>query len=165
MTEPDLRPASARLERRTVLRGAVVGGVTVAGAALLAACGGDTASSGASSGASSTPEPTSPDSPTPSSTDSVAALVPASDVPKGGGVVLADQEVVVTQPTAGDFRGFSAICTHQGCVVSDVSDGVIVCPCHGSQFSIEDGSVQAGPAPSPLPEVGVTVDGGNVVRA
>ena len=73
----------------------------------------------------------------------------AADVPVGGGTVI-DQSVVVTQPAKGEFKAFSAICTHQGCTVGSVTDGQIVCPCHGSHFSIKDGSPVSGPAPSPL---------------
>jgi Rieske Fe-S protein len=81
----------------------------------------------------------------------------------GGGVIGGG--VVVTQPTEGEFRGFSSTCTHQGCTVASVADGVISCPCHGSRFSAEDGSVDNGPATAPLPEVAVSVEGENVVRA
>lgn len=92
-------------------------------------------------------------------------LTPTADVPVGGGVVLAQQAVVVTQPESGTFRGFGARCTHAGCLVADVEDGQIVCTCHGSRFSAADGSVVQGPATAPLPEVGVTVSGTEVVRA
>ena len=80
-------------------------------------------------------------------------------------MILAKEQVVVTQPTAGEFACFSSICTHQGCEVGDVDGGTINCPCHGSQYSIEDGSVVTGPAAAPLPAVNVTVDGDSVVRA
>src|SRR5262249_40258723 len=89
-------------------------------------------------------------------------LGPDSDVPVGGGKVYEAKKVVVTQPTAGTYKAFSAVCTHEGCTVSDVDGGTINCPCHGSKFSITDGSVQAGPAPSPLPGKNVSVSGGNV---
>ncbi len=92
-------------------------------------------------------------------------LVATKEVPEGGGIILSDEEVVVTQPTAGEFVAFSSICTHQGCPVSEVVDGTINCPCHGSKYAIADGSVVAGPAPSPLPPVEVAVDGKSVVRA
>ena len=85
-----------------------------------------------------------------------------SDIPVGGGKILASQGVVLTQPTAGTVKGFSPICTHQGCTVSTVSGGTINCPCHGSRYSITDGSVQAGPAPRSLSAVAVVVDGGAV---
>lgn len=88
-----------------------------------------------------------------------------SDFPVGGGKVLADQQVVVTQPTAGDFRCFSAICTHTGCTVNEVARATINCPCHGSRFDIADGSVVKGPARLPLPTRTVTVEGTTVTLA
>jgi Rieske Fe-S protein len=147
--------------RRSVLRGVVAGGAAAAGGALLAACGSD--SGGSDSGASAQPTPTTSQSGEGSSGPEV--LVATADVPEGGGVILKDQEVVVTQPKKGEFVGLSAICTHQGCEVGDVSNGTINCPCHGSKFSIEDGAVVNGPATSPLPAVDLTVDGDSVVRA
>ena len=75
------------------------------------------------------------------------------------------KDVVVTQPTAGEYKAFSATCTHQGCKVKSVTDGVIVCPCHGSKFAIADGSVASGPAKAPLPEKSVSVEGGSIVLA
>jgi Rieske Fe-S protein len=83
-------------------------------------------------------------------------------IPVGGGRVFADQKVVVTQPTSGDFKAFSAVCTHQGCIVSDVSNGTINCLCHGSQFDIATGDVKAGPATQPLPAKGVTVSSNGI---
>jgi Rieske Fe-S protein len=74
------------------------------------------------------------------------AIVATRDVPIGGGVVVVNRRVVVTQPREGRFRVFSAICTHQGCTVSHVADRRIVCPCHGSQYAIRNGSVVHGPA-------------------
>jgi nitrite reductase/ring-hydroxylating ferredoxin subunit len=91
-------------------------------------------------------------------------------VPVGGGVILTDQNIVVTQPTKGTFEGFGATCTHQGCQVASVAAGTINCPCHGSQFSIEDGSNVTGPSGTaagsiaPLGKVAVKVQGGNVVE-
>jgi nitrite reductase/ring-hydroxylating ferredoxin subunit len=92
------------------------------------------------------------------------ALVPVADVPVGGGVVLAAQGLVVTQPTAGTFKAFSATCTHQGCTVNEVADGTINCPCHGSRFAVADGRPTAGPAKRPLPETAVKVQGNAIVR-
>lgn len=92
----------------------------------------------------------------------------AGDVEVGGGLILDEQQVVITQPAEGEFKGFSAVCTHQGCTVGDVSDGTINCPCHGSRFSIEDGSVveaASGLSPDsqdPLPEVALSVDGDSI---
>ncbi|MGP3971911.1 Rieske (2Fe-2S) protein [Streptomyces sp. 6N223] len=85
-----------------------------------------------------------------------------SEIPEGGGRVFADAQVVVVQPAAGEFLGFSAICTHQGCTVADVSDGTINCHCHGSRFRITDGGVERGPAERPLPEEAITVRDGTI---
>src|SRR5690606_5628393 len=88
----------------------------------------------------------------PATTDSgQPALISTADVPVEGGVVLDRAGVVVTQPEAGRFMAFSSTCTHQGCSVAEVADGVIKCPCHFSQFSVVDGSVRQGPAEAPLP--------------
>jgi Rieske Fe-S protein len=81
----------------------------------------------------------------------------------GGGKVFEKEQVVITQPNEGEFKGFSAICTHQGCTVAKIADGTINCPCHGSKFAVEDGSVQAGPATKPLPYKSVKVEGGQIV--
>ncbi|WP_317621419.1 Rieske (2Fe-2S) protein [Streptomyces sp. CBMA123] len=89
-------------------------------------------------------------------------LGPASAVPEGGGTVFREQKIVVTQPTAGQYKAFSAKCTHAGCIVDQVKNQQIQCPCHGSRFAIADGAVQDGPAPSPLPAYTVTVEGGNL---
>jgi len=92
-------------------------------------------------------------------------LTTADEVPVGGGVVLTDQKVVVTQPTKGEFKAFTAVCTHQGLVVTGVADDQIQCDHHGSRYSITDGSVEVGPAPSPLAEVKITQDGDRILAA
>ncbi len=155
-----LNPA---IGRRTVLRGAAVTGAVVVAGPALAACGSDQPTAG---GTTEGPvSPTSDNSGGQGAGATSEALVATADVPEGGGVVLSDPEVVVTQPKAGEFVAFSSICTHAGCPVSEVANGTINCPCHGSMFSIEDGAVVAGPAPAPLPPVQVAVDGDQVVRA
>lgn len=94
-----------------------------------------------------------------------AVLASTSDVPVGGCAVFESEKVVVTQPTEGEFKAFSSTCTHQGCAVSSSSDGEIPCNCHGSRFSLEDGSVLNGPATAPLGEVAITVEGDNITLA
>jgi len=89
-------------------------------------------------------------------------LTTTGAVPVGGGMIFKDQKVVVTQPAKGDFKAFSAVCTHQGCLVDKVANGTIDCPCHGSRFSVEDGAVKAGPAPRPLPAEKITVEGNSI---
>jgi Rieske Fe-S protein len=142
----------AEVSRRAVLRGAAVSGVALP---LLAACGGSSDSSSSASGGSA-------DDPSAQSDGSAGATVPAGDVPEGGGTVVKADKIVVTQPTKGDFKAFTAVCTHQGCLVSEIKDGQIHCPCHGSVFSIQDGSVLGGPAPSPLAEKKVSVSGNQI---
>ncbi|MGC4111813.1 MAG: Rieske (2Fe-2S) protein [Nocardioides sp.] len=152
MTEPALTEPA--LSRRRALSLAAVGGLSLP---VLAACGGG-GSTGGSAGDGS------------GSSSGGGVLVAATKVPVGGGVILGDQNVVVTQPTKGTFEGFSATCTHQGCLLATVASGTINCGCHGSQFSITDGSNVAGPSGEPagsvaaLPKVGIKVKGGNVVR-
>jgi Rieske Fe-S protein len=151
-----------RLGRRTVLRGAALGGV---GVTALAACGSDDSEDSSNGGDTSNggADPTDGGNGGGGDGGGGEALGPTSEVPVGGGVVYTDQEVVVTQPTAGEFVGFSAICKHQGCVVAEVSDGTINCGCHGSQYAIEDGSVVTGPATSSLDPAEVTVEGQEIV--
>jgi Rieske Fe-S protein len=96
---------------------------------------------------------------------SADVLASTSDIPVGGGTVFADRDIVVTQPVAGEFRAFSATCTHQGCPVTEVTDGTINCNCHGSKFAVEDGSVVDGPADTPLPERGIEVTGEEILPA
>jgi Rieske Fe-S protein len=89
-------------------------------------------------------------------------LGPAADVAVGGGKVFKDLEVVVTQPTVGQYEGFSAVCTHTACIIDTVAEGTINCPCHGSRFNL-DGTVANGPAERPLTVRTVRVDGGQIV--
>ena len=87
-------------------------------------------------------------------------IAKTSDVPVGSGVIVG--EVVVTQPVAGEFKGFSAKCTHKGCTVNKVADGTIDCPCHGSKFNL-DGTVANGPAAKPLETKAIAVQGDSIV--
>lgn len=141
--------------------------VAVAGAgslsAALAACGGSD-DSGSSSGDSSSAAASPGDS---KSADSGggSALAKASEIPEGGGKIFKDEKVVVTQPKKGEFKAFTSTCTHMGCQVSSVADGTINCPCHGSKFSIEDGSVKAPPATEALPAQKIEVKGDSISLA
>jgi Rieske Fe-S protein len=91
-------------------------------------------------------------------------LATTAEVPVGGGKIIDGPNIVLTQPVANTFKGFSAVCTHQGCIVATIANGTIDCPCHGSKFSIKDGSVVNGPAPSPLPPVTITVQGTSILK-
>jgi Rieske Fe-S protein len=146
---------SDKLTRRTLGSLAAAG----VGVPLLAACGDDTSSAadpGSGPGSSSARASASSAPSTSAGTDSI-------DV--GGGQVFADQEVVVTQPAEGEFKCFTAVCSHQGCLVSDVSDGTINCDCHGSKYSIETGDVEEGPATFALAEVPISVTGDQITLA
>ena len=162
MPDPDL-------SRRRALAGAAVGGLSLP---LLAACGGGGSSSTPAAGGATSAPPSAPTGggATKSAAPSAPALVATSQVPVGGGVILGSQNLVVTQPTQGTFEAFSATCTHQGCQVSNVASGTINCGCHGSQFSITDGSNVTGPSGFPagsipaLGKVAVKVQGTNVVQ-
>ena len=162
MAEPSV-PASSR---RTVL--ACAG---AACAAVLAGCSRYNSNNGGIAGSqppatsSSAAPPASGSGAAGSGAAAPAALASTSDVPVGGGKILADKKIVITQPKSGEFHGFSAVCTHAGCIVGTVSGGTINCPCHGSRFSITNGSVVNGPAPSPLPPVGIKVQGTSIVQA
>ena len=102
------------------------------------------------------------DASSPPAGDSIASV---GDVPVGGGVVVQAEQVVITQPSDGEFKAFSAVCPHQGCLVTDVRDGEIVCPCHGSRFAVDTGEVVGGPAPRGLEERQVTVSGDGIAVA
>jgi Rieske Fe-S protein len=93
------------------------------------------------------------------------ALASTSQVPVGGGTILTDKKIVITQPQSGTFHAFTAVCTHAGCTVSSVSGGTINCPCHGSKFNIANGAVVNGPAASPLAAVNIQVQGTSIVQA
>jgi Rieske Fe-S protein len=136
--------------RRNVLLGVAAAGVA---APVVAACGSSTGSSNDKTGSSGS----SSGSPSGSS-----GGISTSEIPVGGGKIFTTQEIVVTQPTAGVFKAFSAVCTHAGCLVNKVADKQIQCPCHFSHYSIEDGSVESGPAPKPLPEKTVKLTGDNL---
>lgn len=145
----------------TSRRAFLTGAAATAGAAAIAVLGGcatygnepaepdPTGSGGGGGGGVGTPAP----------------LAKVADVPVGGGLVLEGRRIVLTQPQAGTIKAFTAVCTHQGCVVADVSNGTINCPCHGSAYKIADGSVANGPATRALRSIAVKVEGTEVKLA
>lgn len=143
------------LRHAATSRRGLVGGVLGLGVGvpLLAACGAGGSESGDSSGSGDQAD-------APVAEGGVSA--PTSEVPVGGGVILEDSEVVITQPAEGEFRAFGAVCPHQACLVSEVTEEGIGCTCHGSLFSLEDGSVLEGPADEGLSGLTASVEGSDV---
>ena len=151
------------MEQTCVTRRAVVaGGCGLAAMTALTACAGY-GSGGPVTGSAPSGVPNEAAGTAGGSAADAGAVAAVADVPVGGGIVLAAQDLVVTQPVAGTFKGFSATCTHQGCKVNEVVGGTINCPCHGSKFAVADGAPTAGPASRPLPEKAVAVQGSSVV--
>jgi nitrite reductase/ring-hydroxylating ferredoxin subunit len=147
------RPADATLSRRAVMRNAGLAAAALAG---LSGCTNYGAPAAPSTDVSSTTSgPTS---------GANGATAKTADIPVGGGKIFPDVQAVITQPTAGEFKAFTSICTHQQCPVAEVTD-TINCNCHGSKFSITDGSVVNPPAPQPLAAKTVTVNGDNLTVA
>lgn len=70
--------------------------------------------------------------------------------------------VIVSQPSSGEYKAFSTVCTHQGCQVQVQDSNRIVCPCHGSEYAVADGSVVHGPAEEALTSYPVQVKGGKI---
>ncbi|MEV0457505.1 Rieske (2Fe-2S) protein [Catellatospora methionotrophica] len=145
---------SGATSRRVLLASA---GAVGAGA-LLAACGSEAPATTPTGGATTSGA-------TGETTGAGTVLGKAADIPVGGGVIFKEQGVVVTQPTAGQYVGFSNICTHQNCPVSQVEAGKIKCQCHFSEFSITDGSVLNPPAPRPLDKKEIKVENGEIKLA
>ncbi len=131
-----------RPTRRIVFHGLGALGV----AAALAGCGGDSESAVEAPAAGT-------------------ELASVSEVPVGGGLILTDEQIVITQPTEGEFKAFTAVCTHQGNLVTSVEAGVIACSHHGSSFSAETGEPEGGPAGSALAGVSVEVQGDKILSA
>jgi Rieske Fe-S protein len=161
MAEPSV-PASSR---RTLL--ACAG---AACAAALAGCARYNSNSGGINGGQATQSSPAPAAAAGGNSGAAASsgpvvLAKTTDIPVGGGKILTDKKIVITEPQSGTFKAFTAVCTHQGCIVNTVSGGTINCPCHGSKFSIANGSVVNGPAPSPLAPVSIEVQGTSIVQA
>ena len=163
------------VDRLPQSRRALLAGAGVTCAAMLTGCTtydanggfvGSTPSAGGSSASSgSASSPASGGGTGSGAAPAANVLASTSQVPEGGGKIIAGKNIVITQPQSGTFKAFSAVCTHQGCIVDSIGNGTIDCPCHGSKFSVKDGSVVNGPASSPLPSVAIKVEGSSIVQA
>ncbi|MGH1555313.1 Rieske (2Fe-2S) protein [Streptomyces sp. L7] len=158
MTSDSIEPRYGAL-RRTALAAVGAAGLAVA---LTACSSSDDSSSDSSDTSGST---TTAGASTAQGDAGGTELAKTTDIPEGGGKIFASQGVVVTQPTAGTYKAFSSKCTHQGCAVTTITNGVIGCPCHKSEFSITDGSVKQGPATQALPAEQITVTGDSITLA
>ncbi|MGW6475756.1 Rieske (2Fe-2S) protein [Streptomyces nigra] len=149
MTSESVQPKPGP-SRRTVVAAVGAAGLAVA----LTACGSEDEASGSSTeqGAAA-------------GGGGGAALAKTADIPEGGAKVFDAEKVVVSQPAAGDFKAFSTVCTHQNCPMTDLKEDTLSCACHGSQFSVLDGSVKKGPATQPLPAKKIDVAGGSITLA
>jgi len=156
--------------RASTSRRALLVGVGAVGAAtVLTACGADDGGDGGASDPGGADPTDAAEDPGTDSTDEPGGggevIGKTGDVPVGGGAIFAATQMVVTQPSAGTFKGFRAVCTHQGCPIASVDGGTINCSCHGSKFSLEDGSPRNGPATRPLTARDVAVQGDDIVMA
>jgi len=154
----------------TATRRGVLAGVGLVGlAGVITACGAgsspaaETLNGGTTTGGTTTggAGPASSASAT-GATGAADALASTSQIPVGSGMIFTSQRIVVTQPAAGEYKAFSAVCTHMGCIVNQISDGTIDCPCHGSEYSIATGAVVRGPAPLPLPAKKIKITGDSI---
>lgn len=58
--------------------------------------------------------------------------------------------ILIVRESAYQYHSLSLMCTHEGCPVNSTPvNGILRCPCHGSQFNLE-GHVLQGPAEFPL---------------
>lgn len=162
MTSESVQPVSGP-SRRTVVAAVGAAGLAVA----LTACGSDDDASGSSTeqGAAGGGATTEAGGSSSEAGAGGAALAKTADIPEGGGKVFSDEKVVVSQPTAGDYKAFSTICTHAKCPMTDLRGDTITCACHKSQFSVLDGSVKKGPATEPLEAKQISVAGDSITLA
>ncbi|GAA3977265.1 hypothetical protein GCM10023085_69620 [Actinomadura viridis] len=156
---PTAGPAAGAGEAGRTRRGLLIGAGLAGAAGLAAACGGGDDAGGAAGGEGSGGGGGE------GGAGGGNALARTSEIPVGGGKIFEAEKVVVVQPAQGQFKAYSTACTHKGCPVKKVSGGVIECPCHGSKFKIEDGSVASPPATKPLEEKQINVQGDQITLA
>ncbi|MGB3683164.1 MAG: Rieske 2Fe-2S domain-containing protein [Rubrobacteraceae bacterium] len=148
--------------RRKFIRTVAVLGAGAAGVSVLAGCGNaGTASLPAGTAGKGEPAAVSPG-------EAIAAtdeVEPNSAVPYTNAETGA-QEVLIRLPNE-DLVAYSAVCTHQACIVSyQPQTEKLACPCHGGVFDpAKDAAVVSGPPPTPLPDVAFEVRDGKVFLA
>ena len=159
MTVNRVSKTAGDTSRRTVMSGIVGVGV---GVPLLAACGSDDSESSGSGGGGGSDGGSNGGDGGDGGASASGAIGKTSEVPVGGGRIFKAEKVMVSQPSEGEFKAFSTVCTHQGCPITKMDGDEIECGCHGSRFMVADGSVANGPATKPLEELKATVEGDNI---
>ncbi|MFB6618171.1 Rieske (2Fe-2S) protein [Streptomyces sp. NPDC085524] len=139
--------ASQSAARRTVLKGAAALAGAVGAGVTLTAC-----STESNSGNGSPAVPSAP-----------VELGAASEVPVGGAKLYREKKLIVSCQAEGQYKAFSAQCTHAGCVLDKIEKDAGNCPCHGSRFDVNTGKVLQGPATDPLPAVPVKAENGKLI--
>jgi len=161
---PSNQPLQQEIDRRTLVRTGAVAGL-LAGFGLLAGGLGRifskaTPVTGAAPTHSSSAKPSSG---APSGGVKIAS---ASAISVGSSFQFVDKQgspAFLLQPAKGKYLAYSAVCTHQGCIVGfDSGSNSFQCPCHGATYNGQTGQVMAGPAPSPLTKIHVVESGGNI---
>src|SRR5512133_1190959 len=150
MNPHDRRPTdSLPISRRTAI---MTSGLAAAAIAGLSSCTNYSTAPASQPSAAPSGAPSAPAGP---------LTVKEAEIPVGSGKIFPASQAVITQPKKGEFKAFSAVCTHMGCLVDSVTN-TINCPCHGSKYSITDGSVVNPPAPNPLPPKTIKVSGSSL---
>ena len=140
--------ASAEVNRREFVS------LTVAAAAACAGvCGGNVAAAGES------PGPTPPTALQKTPVD----VGPKADYAKDGVIdKFTKSHRVIMVTNGGKIYAVCSTCTHKNCATKAKDDG-IVCPCHGSKFSLH-GTPTKGPAKASLYRFGLSVnEQGNII--
>ncbi|MBK9101030.1 MAG: Rieske (2Fe-2S) protein [Austwickia sp.] len=143
-------------DRRSVLRAGAA--ITIAGfsVSVISGCGGGKNSPGTQAAATVNEL-------SDQAKQAIAAAITSGKVAVGKPAFLPDAQVIVTEPTRGQYRVFSNICTHQAARVDQVNaKGNLVCSLHGSEFDPATGEAKVGPAGKPLPSKVATVSGNQV---
>lgn len=95
-----------------------------------------------------------------SSTNLGTLLGAAKDVAMGRPAVFtipsSGDPGIVIELSQGHYVGFDTVCPHMGCTVQySPSNNMLVCPCHHSEFYVNNGDVIQGPAPHALTKLDI----------
>jgi Rieske Fe-S protein len=91
-----------------------------------------------------------------------AGKVGAIEKETGTIVRFGNKPVILIRTSGGEFRAFTATCTHLDCTVQFRKDmGLIWCACHNGKYDLNGRNV-AGPPPRPLDEYRVIVQGEDI---